>query len=263
MNITVVKRNGDREPLHIEKWQAQVAKVCKGIADVVTEDANDLLEYYVYVYYCEKSSQHGKAGSPYYVGIGKDYRAWTKGKGEVGKPTNKEYIVVEKTKISSVTAKKMEVALVAHFGRIDIGTGMLRNKTDGGDGVQMFGKKNPMFGKTGEKHHMFGKERPDMKGENNPMFGLKGEDHPAHGYKHTEEDLELIRKSKTGVKRVNFDQSGSKNPMYGKTGEDHPNYGMKYTKKQCPDCGVLASGGMFNRWHLNSKCQNKNKKGNA
>ena len=34
MNITVVKRNGQQEPLTIEKWQAQVAKVCKGIADV-------------------------------------------------------------------------------------------------------------------------------------------------------------------------------------------------------------------------------------
>lgn len=34
MQITVVKRNGEREPLTIEKWQAQVAKVCQGIADV-------------------------------------------------------------------------------------------------------------------------------------------------------------------------------------------------------------------------------------
>jgi len=34
MNITVIKRNGQKEPLMIEKWQAQVAKVCKGIADV-------------------------------------------------------------------------------------------------------------------------------------------------------------------------------------------------------------------------------------
>jgi ribonucleoside-diphosphate reductase alpha chain len=34
MNITVIKRNGEREPLMIEKWQAQVAKVCKSIADV-------------------------------------------------------------------------------------------------------------------------------------------------------------------------------------------------------------------------------------
>jgi ribonucleoside-diphosphate reductase alpha chain len=33
-NITVVKRNGQREPLALEKWQAQIAKVCAGIADV-------------------------------------------------------------------------------------------------------------------------------------------------------------------------------------------------------------------------------------
>jgi ribonucleoside-diphosphate reductase alpha chain len=34
MTITVIKRSGAKEPLTIEKWQAQVAKVCKGIADV-------------------------------------------------------------------------------------------------------------------------------------------------------------------------------------------------------------------------------------
>lgn len=34
MSIIVTKRSGQKEPLHIEKWQAQVAKVCNGIADV-------------------------------------------------------------------------------------------------------------------------------------------------------------------------------------------------------------------------------------
>jgi ribonucleoside-diphosphate reductase alpha chain len=32
--ITVIKRNGSKEPLTIEKWQSQIAKVCAGIADV-------------------------------------------------------------------------------------------------------------------------------------------------------------------------------------------------------------------------------------
>lgn len=32
--ITVIKRDGTKEPLTIEKWQSQVAKICKGIADV-------------------------------------------------------------------------------------------------------------------------------------------------------------------------------------------------------------------------------------
>jgi ribonucleoside-diphosphate reductase alpha chain len=32
--ITVIKRDGSKEPLTIEKWQAQITKICQGIADV-------------------------------------------------------------------------------------------------------------------------------------------------------------------------------------------------------------------------------------
>ncbi len=34
MIINVTKRSGKKELLDLEKWQAQVSKVCKGIADV-------------------------------------------------------------------------------------------------------------------------------------------------------------------------------------------------------------------------------------
>jgi ribonucleoside-diphosphate reductase alpha chain len=34
MTIQVQKRNGNREPLNIDKWQTQITKVCSGIADV-------------------------------------------------------------------------------------------------------------------------------------------------------------------------------------------------------------------------------------
>jgi ribonucleoside-diphosphate reductase alpha chain len=34
MIINVTKRSGKKEPLNLEKWQAQVAKICSGIADV-------------------------------------------------------------------------------------------------------------------------------------------------------------------------------------------------------------------------------------
>lgn len=33
-NISVTKRTGQKEPFKLEKWQAQIAKVCEGIADV-------------------------------------------------------------------------------------------------------------------------------------------------------------------------------------------------------------------------------------
>ena len=32
--ITVIKRSGNKEPLAVEKWQAQITKICTGIADV-------------------------------------------------------------------------------------------------------------------------------------------------------------------------------------------------------------------------------------
>jgi len=34
MSIKVIKRSGQKEQLNLEKWQAQIAKICKGIADV-------------------------------------------------------------------------------------------------------------------------------------------------------------------------------------------------------------------------------------
>ena len=34
MKIYVTKRSGQSEELNLEKWQAQVAKICRGIADV-------------------------------------------------------------------------------------------------------------------------------------------------------------------------------------------------------------------------------------
>ena len=34
MKVYVTKRSGQSEELNLEKWQAQVAKICRGIADV-------------------------------------------------------------------------------------------------------------------------------------------------------------------------------------------------------------------------------------
>ena len=34
MKIYVTKRDGTKEPLMLEKWQAQVAKICEGVSDV-------------------------------------------------------------------------------------------------------------------------------------------------------------------------------------------------------------------------------------
>jgi hypothetical protein len=90
--------------------------------------------YYIYYYIREKSSNVSEAGSPFYVGMGKGNRINRKGRGEV--PLPKPYLrikIVENLTIEQ--AKKLEILHIKIWGRIDQGTGILRNKTSGGDGT--------------------------------------------------------------------------------------------------------------------------------
>ncbi len=84
--------------------------------------------FYTYAYLRED-------GTPYYIGKGKGRRLYKKGKGEVGKPTDKSRIIYLKQNITEDEALKHEIYMIAVFGRKDLGTGILRNKTNGGDGV--------------------------------------------------------------------------------------------------------------------------------
>ncbi len=84
--------------------------------------------FYTYAYLRED-------GTPYYIGKGNGRRLYKKGKGEVGKPTDKSRIIFLKQNISEEEAIKHEIYMISVFGRKDLGTGILRNKTDGGDGV--------------------------------------------------------------------------------------------------------------------------------
>lgn len=68
-----------------------------------------------------------KNGVPYYIGKGKGRRAWRKGhpKGQV---------LILKKDLSEQEAFKHETYMISVFGRKDLGTGVLVNFTDGGEG---------------------------------------------------------------------------------------------------------------------------------
>lgn len=71
-------------------------------------------------------------GTPYYVGKGSGNRAYTSSAHGVHKPAEVERIMIYPA-VSEADAFETEIALVWYYGRKDLGTGCLRNLTDGGE----------------------------------------------------------------------------------------------------------------------------------
>jgi hypothetical protein len=119
------------------------------------------------------------------------------------------------------------------------------------------GKNNPMWGKFGEKHHMFGKKNPIVSkimklrtGENNSNFGnhkLAGQNNPnfgkgfysiwveKYGKETADEKMNIFKEKMSKL------QKGKKNPEHSKRmmGENNPNFGNKARNKGDKDARKL------------------------
>lgn len=157
---------------------------------------------------------------PFYIGIGSRKRAhgrsrrsrhWTS---IVNKSEYEVEILFDNLTWEQACEKEKE--FIALYGRKDIGTGILVNHTDGGEGspgVVQSAEANEKR-RTWSKNRVFGEEtkrKLSLKqiGEKNHMYNRKGKDNPTYGLKRSESTRKKL--SEVAKQRV-----GEKNPMFGR-----------------------------------------------
>jgi len=76
-----------------------------------------------------------KDRTPYYIGKGSENRIYKKSKNYFQPPKDKSRIIFLKQNLTEEEAFNHEIYMIDVFGRKDLGTGILHNRTAGGEGT--------------------------------------------------------------------------------------------------------------------------------
>lgn len=193
--------------------------------------------YYVYQYLRTD-------GMPYYIGKGKGKRAWTKSGRVVKPPVDESRIQIVECQLNEHQAFELEIELVSKYGRLDEGTGILRNGTRGGEGSS---GHIPSEERRAQQSESMNKKVQDGT-FNYPGLSLKGK-------KQSKEQVEKRMKVHMGAKRsVTTCQNISKAAEGRVQTKEIIEKRILYVV--CEYCGKEVDKGNHTRWH-GDKCKHK------
>jgi hypothetical protein len=190
-------------------------------------------DYYTYLYLREDNT-------PYYVGKGKNKRAYVKSKhGAIHPPKDKSKIVILHINLTEEQAFEVERTLISIYGRKDLGTGILHNRTDGGEGTSGHVKTQEWI----DNHKLFMKEY--MKDAPSPMAGKT----------QTKEHVDKRMKAHVGAKRS---ESTCKKIAAKATGRKQTSETIekRILYVTCEHCNKQIDKGNYSRWH-GDKCKER------
>jgi hypothetical protein len=189
------------------------------------------MHYYTYAYLREDKT-------PYYIGKGKGLRIYSTNR-RIKPPKDKSRIILLKQNLTEEEAFKHEKYMIAVFGRKDLGTGILLNRTNGGEGMSGFThsdetRKRMSDVHKGENHHMYGKthseetRRKISEGNKNKILTKETKKRMSESQKgrtcSEETRIKLSEANKNPSeetrRKISEAQKGEKNHNYGKTASE-------------------------------------------
>ena len=195
--------------------------------------------FYTYAYLREDKT-------PYYIGKGTGDRIYSTNRRN-NPPKDKSRIIFLKQNLTEEEAFRHEIYMIAVFGRKDLGTGILHNLTDGGDGASGAIKSEKTRKKLSEAN----------KGKNNPNYGKslseetrrkmsearKGENHPNYGKSLSEETRRKMSEAQKGKIRSEEHKRKNSEAHKGKTHSEETKRkiseltkGRKWWNDGCGNC---------------------------